>query len=129
MSIFSYHLSIHWHFKVMQNTFKIKQACLRVSYKLFSFLNFGWNRLPNPDEVHSQYHMLFEFHKDSNANKNICDIYPSAIIALNTEGDFLKSDFFFFFYIFDLYRWGRRTTLNNNTLRADAEEFLCLTIG
>ncbi|PRD17845.1 UNVERIFIED_CONTAM: hypothetical protein NCL1_62919 [Trichonephila clavipes] len=46
-----------------------------------------------PEEIHVHRYMLLEFHKGSNAtvaNKNICDVYPSALDVRKCQRWFFK---------------------------------------
>ncbi|XP_011062294.1 PREDICTED: histone-lysine N-methyltransferase SETMAR-like [Acromyrmex echinatior] len=76
-----------------------------------------------PEEVHIRHCMLFEFHKGSNATvatKNICDVYPSALDVRKCQRWFSKFKSGNF-DLFDSYRSGRPTTLDNDMLRAEVE--------
>ena len=83
-----------------------------------------------PEEAHIRHCMLFEFHKGSNATvatKNICDVYPSALDVRKCQRWFSKFKSGNF-DLFDSYRSGRPTTIDNDMLRAEVEANPCQTI-
>lgn len=78
-------------------------------------------------ELHIRHGMLFEFHKGNNATvdtKDICDVYPGALDVCKYQRWFSKFKSGNF-SLFDSYRSGKPTTLDNDMLKAEVEANPC----